>query len=160
MATMFTPHPNLSDEVNANIVRSEIEGGVSLGDLPPSTVLEIQTQHHRYTAVFLGESQALISGHPEYCPEPVLVAIAGSTWGGSMLKLRYIGRGMHLEFCHPEYRTPIVTSRIQEVRERIHLSFEGSTSTTDSTTSPAQPIPPESTPAPSMLKRGTFTKPS
>jgi hypothetical protein len=154
---MFTPHPNLSDEVNGNIIRSEIEGGVSLGDLPPSTVLEIQTQHHRYTAVFLGESQALISGHPEFCPEPVLVAIAGSTWGGSMLKLRYIGRGMHLEFCHPEYRTPIVTSRIQEVRERIHLTFEESTSTSETQT---QPIPPESTPAPSMLKRGTFTKPS
>jgi len=152
MATMFTPHPNLSDEVNANIVQSEIEGGVSLGDLPPSTVLEIQTQHHRYTAVFLGESQALISGHPEYCPEPVLVAIAGSTWGGSMLKLRYIGRGMHLEFCHPEYRTPIVTSRIQEVRE----SFSANSGAQSS----SQPMPAESTPAPSMLARGTFTKPS
>jgi hypothetical protein len=158
--TMFMPHPNLSDEVNGNIVRSEIEGGVSLGDLPPSTVLEIQTQHHRYTAVFLGESQALISGHPEFCPEPVLVAIAGSTWGGSMLKLRYIGRGMHLEFCHPEYRTPIVTSRIQEVRERIDLGFdEASTSNENSVTSP-QAMPAKSTPAPSMLARGTFTKPS
>ena len=157
---MFMPHPNLSDEVNGNIVRSEIEGGVSLGDLPPSTVLEIQTQHHRYTAVFLGESQALISGHPDFCPEPVLVAIAGSTWGGSMLKLRYIGRGMHLEFCHPEYRTPIITSRIQEVRERIDLGFEdSSTSNQNSVTSP-QPMPAKSTPAPSMLARGTFTKPS
>jgi hypothetical protein len=157
---MFMPHPNLSDEVNGNIVRSEIEGGVSLGDLPPSTVLEIQTQHHRYTAVFLGESQALISGHPEFCPEPVLVAIAGSTWGGSMLKLRYIGRGMHLEFCHPEYRTPIITSRIQEVRERIDLGFEdSSTANQNSVTSP-QPMPAKSTPAPSMLARGTFTKPS
>lgn len=157
---MFMPHPNLSDEVNGNIVRSEIEGGVSLGDLPPSTVLEIQTQHHRYTAVFLGESQALISGHPEFCPEPVLVAIAGSTWGGSMLKLRYIGRGMHLEFCHPEYRTPIITSRIQEVRERIDLGLEdSSTSNQNSVTSP-QPMPAKSTPAPSMLARGTFTKPS
>jgi hypothetical protein len=158
--TMFMPHPNLSDEVNGNIVRSEIEGGVSLGDLPPSTVLEIQTQHHRYTAVFLGESQALISGHPEFCPEPVLVAIAGSTWGGSMLKLRYIGRGMHLEFCHPEYRTPIITSRIQEVRERIDLGLEdSSTANQNSVTSP-QPMPAKSTPAPSMLARGTFTKPS
>jgi hypothetical protein len=158
--TMFMPHPNLGDEVNGNIVRSEIEGGVSLGDLPPSTVLEIQTQHHRYTAVFLGESQALISGHPEFCPEPVLVAIAGSTWGGSMLKLRYIGRGMHLEFCHPEYRTPIITSRIQEVRERIALGFdESSTNNENSVTSP-QPMPTKSTPAPSMLARGTFTKPS
>jgi hypothetical protein len=144
---MFTPHPNLADEVNGNIVQSEIEGGVSLGDLPPSTVLEIQTQHHRYTAVFLGESQVLISGHPEFCPEPVLVAIAGSTWGGSMLKLRYIGRGMHLEFCHPEYQTPIVTSRIQEVRERIHRG--SSQATTD-----------EPATAPGMFTRGTFAKPS
>jgi hypothetical protein len=160
MATMFIPHPNLSDEVNANIVHSEIEGGVSLGDLPPSTVLEIQTQHHRYTAVFLGESQALISGHPEYCPEPVLVAIAGSTWGGSMLKLRYIGRGMHLEFCHPEYRTPIVTSRIQEVRERANFGFENASSANHSALSSTPPMPANSAPAPSMLARGTFTKPS
>ena len=159
MATMFIPHPDLSDDVNANIVQSEIEGGVSLRDLPPSTVLEIQTQHHRYTAVFLGESQALISGHPEYCPEPVLVAIAGSTWGGSMLKLRYIGRGMHLEFCHPEYRTPIVTSRIQEVRECMHR-FEKSSSATNDALGSTQPMPAEPLHAPSMLARGTFTKPS
>jgi len=114
---MFQPHPNLSDEVNSNIVQSEIEGGVLLGALPPSTVLQITTQNHSYTAVLLGGGDALISGHPEYCPEPVLVAISGSTWGGSMLKQRYIGRGMHLEFCHPEYRTPIITSPIREIRE-------------------------------------------
>jgi len=99
-------------------VRSEIEGGVFLDALRPATVLQIQTQHHCYTAVLLSGGQALISGHPQYCPEPVLVAIAGSTWGGSMLKLRFIGRGMHLEFHHPQYRTPIVTSRIQEIQER------------------------------------------
>src|SRR5438876_4052360 len=107
---MFMPHPNLSEELNSNIVESEIEGGVFINDLPPSTVLEIQTMHHCYTAVFLGGSQALISGHPEFCPRPVPVAIAGSTWGGSVLKMRFVGRGMHLEFHHPEYRTPIVTS--------------------------------------------------
>jgi hypothetical protein len=115
--TMFVPHPNLSDEVNHNIVQSEIEGGVFLESLPPATVLLIRTQHHCYTAVLLGGSQALISGHPDYCPQPVLVSIAGCTWGGSMLKLRFLGRGMHLEFHHPEYRTPIVTSAIQEINE-------------------------------------------
>ncbi len=115
---MFTPHPNLSDAVNRNIIGSEIEGGVFLDRLQPHSVLQIQTQHRCYTAVMLGGSQALISGHPEYCPEPILVAIAGSTWGGSMLKPRFVGRGMHLEFCHPEYSTPIVTSRVQEIRER------------------------------------------
>jgi hypothetical protein len=119
---MFAPHPNLSDEVNRNIVQSEIEGGVFLGGLPPSTVLQIRTQHHCYTALLLGDSSALISGHPQYCPQPVPVTIAGSTWGGSMLKARFIGRGMLLEFQHLEYSTPIVTSPIEEIRECPQLS--------------------------------------
>ena len=118
---MFTPHPNLADEVNRGIIQSEVEGGVFLNDLPPSTVLHIQTMHHCYTAVLLGGSEALLSGHPEFCPEPVQVAISGSTWGGSMLKLQYVGRGMHLEFRHPLYPTPIITSAIQEIRDTVKL---------------------------------------
>ena len=114
---LFRCHPNLSDEVNHNIVQSEIEGGVFLNDLPPATVLEIQTQHHCYLVVLLDENKVLISGHPEFCPEPTPVAIAGSTWGGSMLKRRYVGRGMHMEFRHPDYQTPIVTSRVKDIRE-------------------------------------------
>jgi len=116
---MFMPHPNLSDEVNRNIVQSEIEGGVFLVGLPPDAVLQIRTQHHLYTAQLLGEGSALISGHPQYCPQPVQVTIAGSTWGGSMLKMRFIGRGMQLEFHHPAYSTPIITSPIQEICEPI-----------------------------------------
>jgi len=114
---LFTCHPNFSDQVNRNIAQSEVEGGVYLEDLSPSTVLQIETMHNCYTAVLLGGGQALISGHPKFCPHPVLVAIAGSTWGGSMLKLRFVGRGMRLEFIHPEYRTPILTSPIQAIRE-------------------------------------------
>jgi hypothetical protein len=116
---MFNPHPNLADEINHSIIRSEVEGGVFLHELPPSTVLKIQTVHHCYTAVLLGGNDAMISGHPEFCPQPVQVAIAGSTWGGSMLKMQYVGRGMHLEFHHPEYPTPIITSPIQEIRDYI-----------------------------------------
>ena len=37
----------------------------------------------------------------------------GKTSGA--LKLRYIGRGMHLEFCHPTYHT-ITTSRVVDIR--------------------------------------------
>ena len=111
----FMPHPNLSDEVNRNIVQSEIEGGVYLDVLSEGAVLEVETQHHGYTIVIRGRGRALISGHPKYCPDPVPVSIAGSTWGGSMLKLRFIGRGMHLEFQHPVFQT-IITSRIVDVR--------------------------------------------
>jgi hypothetical protein len=116
---LFNPHPNLSDETNRHIVQSEIEGGVFLDGLLASTVLVIETKHHCYTTEILEGNKVLICGHPTYCPQPTKVDIAGSTWGGSMLKRHFVGRGMHLEFCHPDYGTPIVTSPILEVRECV-----------------------------------------
>ena len=116
---LFTPHPNLSDEVNNNIAQSEVEGGVHLEDLALGSRLEVQTQHRLYTVVNCSDGWVLISGHPKYCPRPLPVRILGSNWGGSMLKMRFIGRSMHLEFKHPEYRTPIITSRIVEIREAV-----------------------------------------
>lgn len=114
---LFLPNDHLDDTVNGRIVQSEIEGGVHLHDVLPGTVLEVTTQNRAYTIEYQGRGQALISGHPVFCPEPVLVSIHGSTWGGSMLKERYIGRGMHLEFGHPQ-RQPITTSVIVDVREK------------------------------------------
>ena len=112
---LWKPHPNFSDEVNSNILQSEIEGGVHLDNLGDGAVLQIETQHHEYKIVNRGGGRALICGHPKYCPQPVPVKIDGSTWGGSMLKVRYIGRGMRLSFRHPVYDS-ILTSRILEVR--------------------------------------------
>ncbi len=111
----FRPHPNLADQVNGHIVQSEVEGGVYLSNLLPGTVLRVETQNHEYTILYQGWDQALISGHPVFCPKPVPVVIHGSTWGGSMLKSRYIGRGMHLEFGHPDYQ-PIRTSLILDIQ--------------------------------------------
>ncbi len=125
---IFRCHPNLDDEVNSNIVESEIEGGAFLDDLPARTMLQIQTQHRWYTVVHCGKGEAWIWGHPAFCPEPVLVRIEGSSWGGSMLKIRFVGRGMHLEFRHPAYRTPIVTSRILEIRQCEQSESERTTS--------------------------------
>ena len=114
---LHPPSPHLSDSVNRRILQSEIEGGVHLRNVAPGTVLEVRTQNRAYTIRYQGDNQALISGHPVFCPEPVLVSIHGSTWGGSMLKEHFIGRGMHLEFQHPTCE-PITTSRIEEVTEK------------------------------------------
>ena len=113
---MFAPHDNLSDRINANIVRSEIEGGVDLRQLPPESKIEVATRNRAYLIVVLRDCLAWISGHPEFCPEPVLVRINGSNWGGSMIKTAYLGRGMHLEFRHPQYEGMIVTSPIEDIR--------------------------------------------
>lgn len=118
---MFRPSPNLSDAINRRIVRSEVEGGVDLGDLPAGSVLEIETENRFYTMEYRGLNQALISGHPVFCPEPTLVTINGSTWGGSMIKTGFIGRGMRLEFRSPEC-DPITTSVVREVRPALSRS--------------------------------------
>ena len=117
--SFFIPHPHLSDEINRAIIRSEIEGGVYLQDLQPDSILEIKTQNRMYRLTNRGDGDVEIEGHPEFCPEPVLVKIHGSSWGGSMLKVAFVGRGMHLEFRHPDYTRPIVTSRIVEIRQLI-----------------------------------------
>jgi hypothetical protein len=114
-ANLFFPHPNFSDAINRNVVQSEIEGGVDLYDMPPGAVIEVQTQNHIYTVVHKAWGSALISGHPEFCPNPVEVQIHGSTWGGSMIMNHYLGRGMHLEFAHPVHEV-VVTSRIVDIR--------------------------------------------
>ena len=116
-APFLAPHPHLSDSINRRLIESEVMGGVHLWDVPPGTVLEVVTSNRCYTIVHQGWGEALICGHPEFCPEPVLVHINGSTWGGTMIKHAYIGRGMHLEFRQGD-RLPVTTSRILEVRER------------------------------------------
>jgi len=107
----------LGDFERRAIVQSEVEGGVFLHRLPRHTVLQIETSNNCYTAEVLGRGEVLITGHPLYCPRPVVVAVAGSSWGGSLLKMDFVGRGMHLEFHHPDYDAPIVTSPITEIRE-------------------------------------------
>jgi hypothetical protein len=113
---LYEVSPYFSDRVNRNIIRSEIEGGVYPNDLPPGSALSIQTMSRVYELVLLGDGAALISGHPEFCPEPVEVYIQGSTWGGSMIKAKFIGRGMLLEYEHPVLRrcrtSPIVDIRV------------------------------------------------
>lgn len=121
----FAPHPRLSDQINHNIIQSELEGGVFLYELPVGSGLQVETQNRFYNIEHLGIKKdssgsdhytCLISGHPEFCPEPVEVEIYGSIWGGSMIKLHFIGRGMRLEFRHQELGV-IWTSSIKEITQ-------------------------------------------
>jgi hypothetical protein len=112
---LFSGNSSFAPEVSRGIVQSEIEGGVDLSAVPEGSVLLVETENRSYRIELLTGRNAKISGHPVFCPEPTCVVIRGSNWGGSMLKMGYIGRGMHLEFQHPEFKT-ISTSRILDVR--------------------------------------------
>jgi hypothetical protein len=80
-------------------------------------VLDVQTSNTLYRIENRGDGEVLISGHPEICPTPVLVSFHGSTWGTPMLKVRFIGRDMRMEFFHPE-RGVVRTSRVRDIWEQ------------------------------------------
>jgi hypothetical protein len=113
---LFVPDPNLNNETPSDLGWPETAQGVFLKELARGEIIEVETKHHSYRVENCGKGQILISGHPEYCPHPVLVDVYGSTWGGTMLKPGFIGRDMHLEFCHPRYGV-VQTSRIREIRQ-------------------------------------------
>lgn len=127
-------HPNLSDDINRKLAKSEIEGGVWLTMPEPwakqahaealekgnvlavGKTLLVQTKNTLYRIEKRGEDEFYISGNARFCPEPARVTIHGSNFGGSMLKLGWVGRGMYLEFSTAEHRG-IGTSEIKEITE-------------------------------------------
>ena len=113
----FRPHPNFDDGINRAICQSEIDGGVSLDELPVGAILDVRTSNNIYRIENRGDGEVMISGHPEICPTPVLVSFHGSTWGTPMLKMRFIGREMRMEFFHPE-KGLVRTSRVREISEQ------------------------------------------
>ena len=51
---------------------------VSLQNLQPGSVIDLDTKHHNYRIEYLGGDKAQISGHPRLCPRPVTVLVEGS----------------------------------------------------------------------------------
>jgi hypothetical protein len=116
MSEPFTPHPNLSDEINNAIAESELAGGADLEKLAVGKKLIVQTRNTLYT-IEQREDGLYISGNKRFCPEPTKCRIPGSNFGGSMLKMNYVGVGMYMEFFVSGYERVIITSEIQSVEE-------------------------------------------
>ena len=78
---------------------------VDCANLPAGCLLEVETRNRQYHIECLGGGAIRISGHPEYCPEPV---------PGKVLD-PLIERGKHLQFLLGD-RRPVTTSRVMKVR--------------------------------------------
>lgn len=107
-------HPNLDNRIVDKINESEKAGGVFLKNVPVNSTINIKTGNSLYT-VHKTDSGETIKGHPKYCPSPVDCRINGSTHGGSIIKIGWIGIGMHLEFFLTETDKMITTSAIESI---------------------------------------------
>ena len=79
------------------------EEGVNIDELPVGAMLEVETGHTTYLLENRRDGKVLISGHPEYCPEPIEVEFQGSIGGTALLKIWRIEPGMKMAFRHPKF---------------------------------------------------------
>lgn len=105
----YSPHP-------AGLLDADQTGGIDLENLAIGTTLEIETGHTKYTLENRGQNSVVLSGHPEYCPEPILVNFHGSVGGPTLIRAGHIEPGMKMAFQHPKFGT-VRTSRVRSVRE-------------------------------------------
>lgn len=89
--------------------------GVSLASLAAIDQLEVRTRNSLYRITVLdgGTGRVLVLGG-EFFPVWCEAHCAGSTLGGSLLKMGWVGRGFCMEFTCQGQR--IVTTRAREVR--------------------------------------------
>jgi hypothetical protein len=87
---------------------------VDCKSLARGSLVDVETKSRHYRIECLGGSAIRISGHPEYCPDPVLAQLQGSIDKEGALEYGLIGRGMRLMFLLNEHQ-PITTSRVLHV---------------------------------------------
>lgn len=91
---------NLHPDILRNIDDSKKNGGIWLDKLALGTQIEVQTRNTLYKIEVLLGGKFKIKGGT-YFPRSAIGSIAGSTWGGSMLKQNWLGVDMHMELYHP-----------------------------------------------------------
>jgi hypothetical protein len=88
---------------------------VDLKNLIPGSLLDVETKSRHYRIECLGGNAVRISGHPEYCPDPVPAQVQGSIDKEGVLEFGMIGRGMRLIVFLNNQR-PITTSKVVNIR--------------------------------------------
>jgi hypothetical protein len=81
--------------------------------LEPGITLKVRTRNSEYTIVPREAGEAVIWGHPEYCPGPTAVGGVAGTDGYGFGREEFLAPGMRLTFLVSGRR--VSTSRIESV---------------------------------------------
>jgi hypothetical protein len=95
--------------------------GVYLSSLDAGSAIDLETKSRHYRIEYLEGNRVRISGHPQWCPKPVLARLHGSRGGSGGFEEGYIGCGMCLVFERLDDRIPVTTSEITDIR-LLHLN--------------------------------------
>jgi len=91
--------------------------------LEPGSVIDVETMNRHYRIECLGGSAIRISGHPQFCPTPVVAELEGSITSEGTLEEGVIERGTRLAFMIAE-QCPMTTSKVLNVHLEDQSSVE------------------------------------
>src|SRR2546427_4072869 len=101
----------------------EILEGVDINNLNPGSLIEVETTSRRYHIECLGGNTMRISGHPDFCPNPVEAELQGSVDREGMYESGFITPGKQLVFVLARDRF-VTTTRVLSVHvdepDRVH----------------------------------------
>lgn len=118
------PHPNLHPVITDRITEQEKLGGIDVSALEAGTKLAVKTiSGSLYNIEILGDHKVRVQGGRHY-NEPFECFFSGSTWGGSMMKLAWIGKNMCMELPHPTKPGYVVTTTPVESAKIIGKDYE------------------------------------
>jgi hypothetical protein len=93
---------------------AEVLDAVDLMSMSPGSLIDVETKNRHYQIECLGGNKMRISGHPDYCPAPMLAELRGSVDRKGTIQLGQIKRGKHLVFLLGRHN-PVTTSKVLNV---------------------------------------------
>jgi hypothetical protein len=97
---------------------TELLEGVYITELEKGSVIDIETKSRHYSVEYLGGDRVRISGHPQWCPTPVVVRLEGSLRNSGAFEPGFVGTGMHIVFQRFDDRPPVTTTEVKD----LHLA--------------------------------------
>lgn len=88
--------------------------GIDVTKINPGERVVVETVNSTYTITIYEDKMTVEGG--KYFPEPTEAALVGSTFGGTAMKLGWIGYNMNMEFHIAAERKKVTTSLVKAAK--------------------------------------------
>lgn len=103
--------------LTVNLKSKYLECGINVHNLKPGTTVYAVTRNSLYKIIKGDGDQYDVSIQGgKHFPQPVRGNFSGSTFGGSMMKIGWIGYGMYMEIYVPSCRKTYKTTPVKSAR--------------------------------------------
>lgn len=110
---------SMADHIKGLIESQDETTGIDIRTLQPGDCVRAFTLNSMYEIVVLPGCEIQVRGDGRYFNEFEQVYFSGSTWGGSMLKVKWVGVGMCMEFHRKKpsgVNNMVLTSFVQKIQ--------------------------------------------